>query len=71
MTARQLTVSLTGNGPAALVLPQPLTVESLRLLEQEITGALATLRREIGDDIASPAELEYASWMQHLRSLRP
>ena len=67
MTAHPLTVSLAANGRAALVLPQPLTVESLRLLEQEITGALAALLQEISNDAASPGELEYASWMQYLR----
>ena len=71
MTARQLTVSHAADGHAGLILPQPLTVESLRLLEQEITGALATLRQEISNNAASPGELEYASWMQYLTPSRP
>lgn len=71
MTARQLTVPLSGDGPAVLILPQPLTLESLCRLEHSLAGSLAKLRREIGSDAADPGILEYESWMQHLRPIRP
>lgn len=71
MTVRQLTISLPGEAPAILTVPQALTPESLRELEQGFAGTLARLRREMGSDAADPGALEYASWMQHLCPSRP
>ncbi len=67
MTAHQFSLSFAGNGQAMLILPQSMTIETLRLLEQEIIGALAEIRRDLCEDLARPGEVEYASWLQHLR----
>ena len=67
MTAHQLTLPLSGDASAFLILPQPLTPESLCRLEQGLACSLAQLRREMGDDAVDPGTLEYESWMQQLR----
>jgi hypothetical protein len=73
MTPQKLTVSLPGDGSAILTLPQPLTFESPRQLEQALASTLEQLRCEMCDDIAvaDPGVLEYASWMQELHPARP
>jgi len=68
MTVRKMTVPVLGSTPAALVLPQPLTLEALSQLEEGLAGTLAKLRREVGDCDKDPGKLEYESWMQHLRT---
>jgi hypothetical protein len=70
MTAHQLTVPLSGDASAFLILPQPLTPESLGRLEQGLAVSLAQLRREMGSDPADPGGLEYESWMRHLHPAR-
>lgn len=70
MTDRQLTVPLAGDGPAVLILPRPLTPESLSRLEQSLAEGLAGLRREMAACAADPGLVEYESWMQHLRPAR-
>ena len=71
MAAQQVNVPLSGDGSAYMILPQPLTPESLRQVEESLAGSLARLRREMGVDSAAPGILEYESWMQHLRPARP
>ncbi|MEQ1657791.1 MAG: hypothetical protein ABL896_03345 [Hylemonella sp.] len=72
MTAQQLTVSLPGAGPAVLSLPQPLTCESLRQLEQALASTLEQVRCEMcGDNAAEPGVLEYTSWMPAMHRAQP
>ena len=68
MNTRQLTVALPANEPAILTLPQPLTAESLGLLEQALAATLAMLRRDLRGDTSDPGAVEYASWLAQLRA---
>ncbi len=70
MTAHQLTVPVSGDASAFLILPQPLTPESLGRLELGLAVSLAQLRIEMGGDATDPGSLEYESWMQHLHPTR-
>ena len=71
MTSLQLTVVVVpGDGPAVVTLPQPLTAETLRRLEQAIAGTLGMLRRDLCGHANDAADVEYASWLPALRSSR-
>lgn len=74
MTSLILTLPASGHAPALLTLPQPLTAQALRDLEQAVTDTLALLGRDLfahspeaacGHSLsrAEAAEIEYASWM--------
>ena len=71
MTSLHLTVAIPDEGPAILTLPQPLTAETLRRLEQEIASTLGMLRRDLCGGTAVAGAIEYASWMPYLRLSRP
>ena len=73
MTCLQLTLPVTGTGPAVLTLPQPLTPQALLELEHAVAGTLGMLRRDLlgvgfgavsehAADRPDAAEIEYASW---------
>jgi hypothetical protein len=66
MTTRHFTIPLAGSAHAALVLPQPLTRDTLGELEEGLAGRLAMLRREISGLVDDAGEREYESWMQQL-----
>jgi hypothetical protein len=70
MTTRHFTVPLAGSAHAALVLPQPLTLDAIGQLEEGLARRLAMLRREVEGQADDAGEREYASWMQHLRPSR-
>ena len=67
MTVQQVTVPLTGDGSAYMILSKPLTPESLREVEDSLAASLARLRCEMGVDPAAPGIVEYESWGRHLR----
>ncbi len=69
MSVREITVPVAGSTPAVLVLPQPMTPESLGCLERELAGALAELRREVDEGAAERGRLEYESWITRLRPI--
>ncbi|HZH07879.1 MAG TPA: hypothetical protein VEY69_14500 [Lautropia sp.] len=71
MSDRQLTVSLAADRHAVLIVPPTLTPESLVRLEQGLAGVLGELRHEVSRGTSAPGEIEYASWMHHLRPARP
>jgi hypothetical protein len=71
MSDRQLTVSLAADRHAVLIVPPTLTPESLLRLEQGLAAALGKLRQEVSSQGTDPGEIEYLSWMQHLRPSRP
>ena len=64
MTFRHLTLPIPGAGPAALILPQPLTLDALGRLEEGLASSLAGLRRELDGCAVDPGKLEYESWMK-------
>jgi hypothetical protein len=66
-----MTLSLPADGRAVLILPEPLTPESLLRLEQGLADTVAELRHEMSASATAPGEREYASWMQQLRPSRP
>lgn len=68
MTSFQLTLPLPASDPAFLILPQPPTTASLRALEQAIWHTLHGLQGELGGDAPDAGDIEYASWLQALRS---
>lgn len=74
MTCLNVTPPASGTVLALLVLPQPLTAQTLLELEQAIVGTLARQGRDpagAGDGLLpgraaggpDAAEIEYASWM--------
>lgn len=68
MTTTHLDVHSPGNGHAALTLPQPLSPQALLQLEQALATALGQLHHEVCNHGSDPGQLEYASWLQQLRS---
>lgn len=68
MTPLQLTLPLPASGPAVLTLPQPPTKALLQALEQAFSRTLAALRNELATNEPDPGDIEYASWLQALRS---
>lgn len=69
MPVREITVPVAGNAPAVLILPEPMSPESLGRLEREIDGTLSQLRREVAEGAAERGRLEYESWIAHLRGV--
>jgi hypothetical protein len=67
MDSRQLTVNVPGNGDAVLILPQHPTPEFLGRFERSLADTIGTLRRDLGGEAADTGEIEYQSWMRHLR----
>ena len=61
MNASLPTVSLPS--PAATASTPPLSLESLRRVEQVLAATLEALRGGLDADRATAAELEYASWL--------
>jgi hypothetical protein len=64
MNTRKLSVPLTGNGSAVLILPDRMTGENLHELERSLTAELARLQRDGRVAAADPGQIEYASWLQ-------
>lgn len=61
MNASLPTVSMPS--PAATASNPPLSLESLRRVEQVLAATLEALRGGLDADRASAGELEYASWL--------
>ena len=70
MTSHHLTVSIPGNEPALVTLPQPLTLDALRDLEQAIADTLGMWRRDLVGAPRDAGAIEYASWLQLLQPAR-
>lgn len=69
MSVREITVPIAGSAPAVLILPQPMTPESLGRLEQEVASTLSDLRRELDDSAAERGRVEYESWITYLAAI--
>lgn len=71
MTSVHLSLSTTGAASAVLTLPQPLTPQALRELEQALDGTLDRLRSGLRGAGAvalalrrpDAGDIEYASWL--------
>lgn len=68
MNAFELEVTLSGNRQAVLRVPQPLTPETLRAVEDAVAGRLAAMRCELDGGGADEGAREYASWIRQLRA---
>lgn len=67
MTPRQTTISIPNCAPAALILPVPLTAESIGQLEAAIGSLFRTLRGDLrGSATDDPGAVEFDSWRVHL-----
>jgi hypothetical protein len=70
METRQMTIDVPGDEPALLILPQPMTPDSVCRVELAITDVMSTLRRELDEHAAECGRLEYESWIGLLRNPR-
>ena len=67
MTKQQTTLSIPDCAPAALTLPEPLTLESIGRLEAAIASLLRMFRKDLrGDAADDPGSIEVDSWSIHL-----
>lgn len=70
MNDLEVTIPLADNRSAVLIVPGPLTTETLHRVEQAIDQRLGGLRRELSGGGADAGALEYASWIRQLRGAR-
>ncbi len=67
MNPLQTTFSVLEGGVATLTLPEPLTLESMSRLENEIGSLFRMLRKDFsGPAAADPGAIEFDSWIAQL-----